>query len=210
MGRPKNPPKRKYSHSEIQDVVAVYLMTAGRIRIVCKESKSKLKEVPDIFAVDRQGTYMVEVKVSHKDFLADNRKTFRRRPKEGVGKWRYYACPEGIIQPEEVPPRWGLIYVYEDGRVGIVKGKKFPREPDEGRYTFQQNFELEYWELYAMLRKAVSWGMGSDGVWKYNKEDFLSKEDYYTIGEDPEQEAVQIMYDVMGGELDDEEYNEEE
>ena len=91
MGRPKNPPKKKYKHGEVQDIVAAYLMTAGRIRIVCKEAKSKHREVPDIYAVDRRGTYMVEVKVSHKDFLADARKPFRKRPKEGVGKWRYYA-----------------------------------------------------------------------------------------------------------------------
>ena len=188
MGRPKNPPKKKYRHDDIQDIVAAYLMTAGRIRIVCKEARSKHREVPDIYAVDRKGTYMVEVKVSHKDFLADSRKPFRRRPKEGVGKWRYYACPEGIIKPEEVPVKWGLIYVYDDGRVEIIKGKKFPGDKDENKYTFQQNYELEYWMVYALIRKAVSWGIGSDAVWTYHMDDFVDKDEYYAMGETPPSE----------------------
>ena len=90
--------------------------------------------------------------------------------------------------PEEVPPKWGLIYVYEDGRVEIIKGKKFPSEKDENRYTFQQNYELEYWMLYALVRKAVSWGIGSDGFWKYNKDDFVDKDEYYAMGETPPSE----------------------
>ena len=38
--------KRKYKHGELADIIASYLMTAGRMRIVCKEMYSKLKEVP--------------------------------------------------------------------------------------------------------------------------------------------------------------------
>lgn len=188
MGRKKKEVGRKFTHKEVADIITAYFMASGRIRIICKEMRSKLKEVPDIYAVDRRGTYMVEVKVSHKDFLADAKKPSRKRPKEGLGKWRYYACPEGIIKPEEVPPKWGLIYVYNDGSIEIIKGKKFTKSVDESRYTFQMNHELEYWALYALLRKAVSWGMGSNGEWAYNKDDFLSKEDYYDIGETEEEE----------------------
>lgn len=179
----KKTSERKYTHAEVQDAVASYFMTAGRMRIVCKEMRSKLKEVPDIYGIDRLGTYMVEVKVTRKDFLADAKKTFRLRPKEGVGKWRYYACPAGVILESDLPPKWGLIYLHPDGKIEIVRGKRFNTRLDDNKYWFQPNYMLEYWAMYALLRKAVSWGIGSDGVWKYNKEDFMDKDEYDAIGE---------------------------
>lgn len=176
--------KRKYKHGELADIVASYLMTAGRMRIVCKEMYSKLKEVPDIYAIDRIGTYMIEVKVSHKDFWADAKKPFRQRPKEGLGRFRYYACPAGMIKQSELPPKWGLIYVHPEGEIEVVCGKRFDTRAFDSKYWFQPNYEREYWAMYALLRKAVSWGIGEDAVWKYNKDDFVDKDEYY--GEDLE------------------------
>lgn len=57
-------------------------------------------------------SYMIETKISRSDFLADFKKPHRQ---EGgmIGNYRYYACPEGLIKPEEIPEKWGLIYVPE-------------------------------------------------------------------------------------------------
>ena len=51
-------------------------------------------------------------KISKSDFKADAKKDFRSCESKGIGQLRYYACPEGLIKPEELPPKWGLIYVY--------------------------------------------------------------------------------------------------
>lgn len=58
-------------------------------------------------------SFMIETKISRSDFLADKKKSFRNNPNEGVGNYRYYACPDGLIKPEELPKKWGLIYVLE-------------------------------------------------------------------------------------------------
>lgn len=67
------------------------------------------------------GTVLVEVKVSRSDFLADKAKP--HRVEGGVGNWRYFMTPQGLIAPEELPPKWGLIEVTPRGhiktRVGV-------------------------------------------------------------------------------------------
>lgn len=68
------------------------------------------------------GAVLVEVKVSRSDFLADARKPHRADPALGVGRYRYYLCPEGLIAPEEIPPRWGLLYVTSRRSVRAVAG----------------------------------------------------------------------------------------
>ena len=62
----------------------------------------------------------VEIKVSRADFKADK-------------KWReylpycekfYFACPVGLIKPEELEKEVGLIWVHEDGTVAFEKRAK--------------------------------------------------------------------------------------
>lgn len=55
-------------------------------------------------------SFMIETKISRSDFLIDFKKPHRQEGC-GVGNYRYYACPNGLIKPEELPPKWGLIYV---------------------------------------------------------------------------------------------------
>jgi len=68
------------------------------------------------------GTVLVGVKTSRADFLADARKPHRLAPSTGVGRWRYYLCPEGLIQPDELPERWGLLWVGPRKAVHAVAG----------------------------------------------------------------------------------------
>lgn len=63
------------------------------------------------------GTYLVEVKTSRTDFLADRNKSFRADPSKGIGDWRFYLCPEGLITPEDLPENWGLIWVNSRGHI---------------------------------------------------------------------------------------------
>lgn len=65
---------------------------------------------------------LVEAKASRADFLADARKPHRLDQATGIGRWRYYLCPEGLIQPEELPPRWGLLWVTRRGGVRALAG----------------------------------------------------------------------------------------
>jgi hypothetical protein len=71
------------------------------------------REVMDAFGVRAVGpeTYsvLVEVKVSRADFRADLAKPHRQDQSLSGGTYRYYFAPAGLILPEELPPRWGLI-----------------------------------------------------------------------------------------------------
>lgn len=57
---------------------------------------------------------VIEVKVSRSDFKADQKKWARSKQAEALnlqaGRYRWYLCPEGVIKPEELPDKWGLLY----------------------------------------------------------------------------------------------------
>lgn len=71
-------------------------------------------EHPDAIGWTRYGgSILVECKASRSDFFADQKKTARRTPPEyQLGRRRFYVTPPGLIQPGELPPRWGLAEVY--------------------------------------------------------------------------------------------------
>jgi len=163
--------KSKWTHSELCDKTAKYLQTTGDGHIVAIELHSELKEIPDVYAVYRHFTIMCEIKASRSDFRKDKRKSFRIRPSEGVGTYRYYVCPENLIKVEDLPPKWGLIWVFEDGSVRMIKGKAFKHKRNDNAHTFQANYRLEYKAMYSLLRRAASWGMGADGHWNYDEID---------------------------------------
>lgn len=77
-------------------------------------------EMPDAIgyraATSVTDTVVVEVKVSRADFLADAKKPHRAAGR-GMGVYRYFMCPAELIQPEEVPERWGLLWVSTSGRI---------------------------------------------------------------------------------------------
>lgn len=85
-------------------------------------------ENPDVFGIRHGdnnhgvGTVLLEAKTSRSDFLADRKKPHRMNPEMGVGKWRYFICPVDLIKPEELPHKWGLIYVNSRGHCKIIAG----------------------------------------------------------------------------------------
>lgn len=65
-------------------------------------------EEPDVIGFRSTCSAILEVKVSRADYLADAQKPHRRRP--GLGNYRFYLCPEGLLLPEDLPPGWGLLH----------------------------------------------------------------------------------------------------
>ena len=104
------------------------------------------REYPDIIFLRGQGvTDLVEVKVSRSDFKADKKKPFRKDPKLGMGRYRYMACPEFMIEAHEVPEGWGLIWIPEGRKAAYIKqwSSEF-----EG-----YNYEAERDLLFSLLRR---------------------------------------------------------
>ncbi len=68
----------------------------------------------------RDGTVLVECKVSRADFLSDRAKPHRQAG--GVGNWRYFMAPEGLIKLDELPQKWGLVEVNARGHLKVRRG----------------------------------------------------------------------------------------
>ncbi len=125
-------PKRRHDntqHRELCLLAAKWLRRPNMRRPSCPfvavELVTATPESPDVFGWNYWATVLIEVKVSRSDFLADAKKPFRQDPEEGVGAFRYYCCPRGIIREGEVPANWGLLW--QDGK-DIVVAKPAERQ----------------------------------------------------------------------------------
>lgn len=78
-------------------------------------------EVPDVIGFSYDASILIESKVSRADFLKDKKKAFRCVPEKGVGEFRLYICPDGLIKESELPEKWGLLYAPEKGKIVLVK-----------------------------------------------------------------------------------------
>lgn len=108
----------------------------------------KNRESPDLIGFRNDNhTTMIEVKVSRSDFLGDKNKKFRSEPALGMGSHRYYACPEGLISVDEIPNKWGLIWVRETPRGYKVSFIKWADEITERNHAAEQNL------LFSLLRR---------------------------------------------------------
>lgn len=120
------------THSECVAAATLYL--DKRCKVVLPEFYSHNSELPDVIGFNSGGlirdghwesgeySRLVECKISRADFTHDRKKSFRMRPEKGMGDFRYYCCPKGLISKDEVPAGWGLLYVYPSGQVREVKG----------------------------------------------------------------------------------------
>lgn len=67
------------------------------------------------------GSTVIECKTSLSDFYADMKKTHRNDNK-GMGRFRYYMCPENLISLDKIPDKWGLLYVGKRNSVKVIRG----------------------------------------------------------------------------------------
>ena len=108
-------------------------------------------EQPDALGFRSQVSLLVECKCSRSDFFADSKKKFRVNPDLGMGDWRFYLCPEGLISGDEIPLGWGLLWVVK-GKVVEVSG--IPSNMHWiSRKPFNGNKEAEMAMMYGALRK---------------------------------------------------------
>lgn len=127
----RNPsPAAIHTHKSLCDLAVVWLKRPNSARghgcnVAVSECPSGwVGEIPDAIGF-RTGYHnvesvLVEVKVTRSDFLADKRKPHRLEG--GLGTFRYYLCPEGLIQVADLPPGWGLLWVNKRGHIKPMAG----------------------------------------------------------------------------------------
>lgn len=99
------------------------------------------------------GSVVVEVKVSRSDFLADVAKPHRAQPSIGMGSYRYYFAPQGLIKPEELPLKWGLVEVNERGHMKVLAGHVLLKWKEEDVWRFESNSIAEISTLAMCLNR---------------------------------------------------------
>jgi hypothetical protein len=77
------------------------------------------REQADVIGFRLNCSILIEAKCSRSDFLADARKPERKLG--GLGVYRFFLCPTGLIQISDLPPRWGLLWV-DEGKVKMIHG----------------------------------------------------------------------------------------
>lgn len=118
------------NHSTLCEVAARWLKRphsqAGpgcKIAVTEPRSGHSGGESPDAIGWRRagsfDGTYLVEVKVSRSDFQADKAKLHRMPSAEdfALGNVRFYLCPEDVIQVDDLPAQWGLLWATRRGHI---------------------------------------------------------------------------------------------
>lgn len=150
----------EFSHAELVSRADKWLQNQGcKITLTERMGNSVTGESPDAIGWKDFYSVLIEVKTSRSDFLADKKKRFRKDPSKGMGDFRFYLCPKGLIQPEEVPEGWGLLWATEKT---IQKKKNIPKSFGRENMPFEGNKRAENQLLTSALRKVQLMGHYND------------------------------------------------
>jgi hypothetical protein len=97
------------THKQLVEYAARWLRNKHPVIVT---ELATIGEEADAIGFYRGFTTLVECKVSRSDFLSDGRKYFRRHPENGIGDYRYYMAPRGLIAVQEIPASWGLLEIH--------------------------------------------------------------------------------------------------
>jgi len=141
------------NHKELVEIAYRWVYRIGW-GVAFKELVSMGSEIPDVIAFRSGETCLIECKASRGDFLADKKKRHRQVPEMGLGKFRFYMCPSGLIKPEELLEGWGLIYVGDKGKAEYALNPYNPMGGNIWRGGFvDRNTEKEVQIMYSALRR---------------------------------------------------------
>lgn len=108
------------THTDLVKAAAKWLKQIG-CSVVLTELVTCAEETPDAIGWKSGCSILIECKMSRSDFLNDRKKLFRQRPEMGMGMTRLYLCPEHLIQIEDIPEKWGLLWLGRKGKIERVK-----------------------------------------------------------------------------------------
>lgn len=150
-----------FTHQDLCTLAVNWLQRApGRNGPACQVAFSEAKggwngEIPDAIgcrtAAEDEGSIVVEVKVSRADYLADRAKSHRQDGALGMGLYRYFMAPEGIISVQELPKNWGLVEVSLKGVLRVMAGHVTVKRAEQSAWRHERAMERE-WLLLARTR----------------------------------------------------------
>lgn len=102
-------------------------------------------------------TAVVEAKASRSDFLADSRKPHRSAG--GLGVYRFYMSPIGVIDADDLPAGWGLLHAVGNRVIVVVRppGNLWPAygagTAEWAKFQHQPDERAETRVLYSIARR---------------------------------------------------------
>lgn len=97
------------THDELVTRAVLWLRKAKKCRVVVWRPNVLTYEQPDAMGWTAGAvSFVAECKASRSDFLRDADKAFRRFPSLGMGVYRFYFTPPGLLKESDVPEGWGL------------------------------------------------------------------------------------------------------
>lgn len=140
-----------HSHSDLVKIAEKWLKK--RCGVVFTELYSMNAEIPDAIGFTSMTSILIECKTSRRDFVNDFKKPHRWT--NGMGEFRFYLCPESLINIEDLPDGWGLIWVCEKGKSTVIFNPYGVNNDQCGmwRNGFERNLRAEMNCMYTVLRK---------------------------------------------------------
>lgn len=142
------------THNELVKIAERWLVGSRKCGAVLTELVTLGMETPDAIGFRDGTSTLIECKTSRSDFLADAKKLFRRNPWMGMGTFRFYLCPAGVITFQDLPANWGLIWVNEKGKAKQQVGPigNIWSSQEEFRFS-EKNIQAEQQMLVSALRR---------------------------------------------------------
>jgi len=106
----------RHTHCELVEIGYKWVLKKCGFAFKELNVLNKSGEIPDVIGFNSDGSFLLEAKASRSDYLKDKNKLFRQMPELGMGDWRFYIAPRGLISKDELPENWGLIEVNEKGK----------------------------------------------------------------------------------------------
>lgn len=118
------------------------------------------QEIADVVGFRSTCSMILESKVSREDFLRDLKKPHRHEG--GLGLYRFFICPPGVILESDLPPRWGLLYYRGKMIEEVVRpaGNFWPgpdtKLPQWRAFQNQPDLHAERKVLFSLCRRLTS------------------------------------------------------
>lgn len=99
----------KPTHFELVKRAESWLIKNGFKCVIRDPFKAATREHPDVIGWKHGISVVIECKSSLADFRQDAKKPFRKCPELGMGQWRLFLAPKGLISLDQLPDKWGLL-----------------------------------------------------------------------------------------------------
>jgi hypothetical protein len=116
-------------HEYLRQRAMRWLAKTKHCGVVLSEIATHAQEIPDAIGWYGGRSYLVECKISRGDFRANQFKS-HVSGNYGVGDFKYFLVPAGLVSAEDLPQGWGLLYC-DPERIRVICDSAFFSDRNE-------------------------------------------------------------------------------